>query len=47
MAFPDRVHRAGPAGWCADFWGTLAAWDRDGSVTGTVGAAYVCFCAGV
>ncbi|WIY03835.1 hypothetical protein QRX60_08290 [Amycolatopsis mongoliensis] len=45
--FPDRVHRAGPAGWCPDCWGTLAACDRDGSVTGTVGTAYVCFCAGV
>lgn len=30
---------------CGDCWGTLAAKDYDGSVTGRIGGVYVCFCA--
>lgn len=42
-----RQNRKGPAGVCPDCWGTLAACDTDGSVTGTVGAGFLCFCSEV
>ncbi|UJW33662.1 hypothetical protein L3Q67_07825 [Saccharothrix sp. AJ9571] len=43
----ERGNREAPASVCGDCWGTLAACDFDGSVTGTVGGAYLCDCAGM
>lgn len=34
-----------PRGLCPESWGTLVARDYDGSVTGTVDAAFMCTCA--
>ena len=45
--FPNRKRRRAPAGMCPDCWGTLAACDTDGSVTGRIGTAFLCICAEV
>ncbi|MEJ2859475.1 MULTISPECIES: hypothetical protein [unclassified Saccharothrix] len=44
---PLRAPRSGdgPAGLCPDCWGTCEQIDTDGSMTGTVGATFVCSCA--
>ncbi len=41
----ERGDWDGPSHVCGDCWGTLAARDYDGSVTGRIGGVYVCFCA--
>lgn len=42
-----RKGRAAPSGRvCGDCWGTLAADDYDGSITGRPGTVFVCFCVG-
>ncbi|GAB3480073.1 hypothetical protein FB471_3234 [Amycolatopsis cihanbeyliensis] len=40
-----RGRRSGPPAACPDCWGTLAACDADGSITGRVGTPHLCLCA--